>query len=152
MNKLFKMTSVIGIIAALGACSSSHETKQQDVKYTQTHVKDDVTHTSARMHQVYGDQDRMGEIKFKETDAGLKMTVDLYDTRPGVEYKLQTYDMYGSKRDLNMPMVKANAKGKIEETFLVRGLSAGELKNGKIALIRNDAKGNAIKVGHGDLK
>ena len=53
----------------------------------------DVNSVYAKMytHSSNGGESKMGHIKFKETDNGLKMMVDLKDLRPGVQYNVKLY-------------------------------------------------------------
>ncbi len=106
-------------------------------------------------HSSSGGESRMGDIKFHETESGLKMEVDLKDMRPGVEYTINAYkmdcgdmtkeEMKKAKKDkaefkkmcdkekmsVNLPTLKAGNSGKLEETFMIRGLTAKQLNNAK---------------------
>ncbi len=158
--------SVLGVVAIMGGCSSSDTSK--DVEYTQTHQNDDVTNIKAKMYQKYGNKDRMGEIKFAETDSGLKMTVDLKDVRPNTEYNVYVYELKGcdmkkekkdmrgmcekTKQDIDLPMLKGDMNGKIATTYMIRGITAADLDNKKIVLSRENDSGEEVHVGWGMLK
>ena len=89
----------------------------------------------------------MGYIRFTETDAGLKMEVDLKDLRPGVPYtvKIKQCSSCGNNStccDKNaapmaLPTLKISQAGRLEETFMIRGLRASQLNNAKIYLERD---------------
>ena len=57
----------------------------------QTYENADVNSVYAKMytHSSNGGESKMGHIKFKDTDNGLKMMVDLKDMRPGVQYNVK---------------------------------------------------------------
>ena len=171
-KKLFLLTSVMSIAVVMAGCSSSssRNERNRDVDYVQTHEDDDVTRISARMFQRFGPVDsngrgnRMGAIKFNETESGLKMFVVLNNVRPGVEYTLYVYDMVGcdksnpqagcekKKLDISFPKVTGDAEGRIRARFMATGVTAAELNDAKITLNRPDANGKEIAVGWGVLK
>ena len=153
MKKMFMFTSILGVVAIMGGCSS-HSSKNKkhdrphDVEYYQTHQDSDVTRVSAKMYtrSHNGGASGMGHIKFKETDAGLQMMVDLKDMRPGVTYKVRVYDWecndemtkcMKEKSVTGLPMLMAGNNGKLEETFMIRGVTAKQLKMSTITMERD---------------
>ncbi len=147
IKNIFMFTTVVGVVAVLGGCGSDHK----DVDYARTHQNDDLTTVSARMHQKFGNKSRMGEIKFKETTAGLSMTVALNEVRPGQEYSLKVLKLKNCKKDksaqmkcdkedmdLNLPTFTGDKDGKINATYILKGITAAELNKTKIELVRDD--------------
>lgn len=164
MKKLFMLTSILGVAAVMAGCSSNNtKNKKQDmprhVEYYQTYQDADTTKVEAKMYtrSSHGGESRMGEIKFHETNAGLQMMVDLKDLRPGVEYKIRVWDWECNdqvtvckqeKAVSGLPTLRAGNSGKLEETFLVRGVTAKQLKNSTITLDRD----GGYKAAWGKLK
>lgn len=158
-------TTVLGVAVLMAACSSdTKQPKSSDgIEYYQTQDNADVKRVTAKMytHSSGGGESRMGDIKFHETDAGLKMEVDLKDMRPGVEYTINVYkfkcpemnkeEIKKIKKDkaemkkmcdkervsVKLPMLKAGESGKLNETFMIRGLAAAQLKDAKLILSRD---------------
>lgn len=89
----------------------------------------------------------MGYIKFYETDAGLKMEVDLKDLRPGKTYTVRIHQCSSCNNDslccdkspmqINLPTLRIEKAGRLEESFIIRGLTAEQLNNAKIYLERD---------------
>ncbi len=133
--------------------------KPEKVVFYQTYEDADITRVHAKMytHSSHGGQSEMGYIKFNETDAGLKMVVDLKDLRPGVKYNMSIHQcnkcstgMCCDKNALatNMPTLMIENPGKLEETFILRGINAEQLNNAKIYLERD----GGYKAAWGTLK
>ena len=110
-QKIFALASVLGAVVLLTGCTTNcpnknyHHMKKNTyyaqpvemiesdtIVVYQTHKDADVNHVYAKMytHSSNGGQSKMGHIKFRETDNGLKMEVDLKDLRPGVPYNVYT--------------------------------------------------------------
>lgn len=162
-TKMFKFASVMGVALALSACmmtcpnkKAQHHHKQKPAAQTtetivfyQTYDQNDVSRVSAKMytHSRNGGESKMGYIRFAETDKGLKMSVDLKDLRPGVTYTVKIYQCGSCNNDsmccdkssmpISLPQLKINHVGTLEETFIVRGLTAAQLNNAKIYLERD---------------
>ena len=163
MKKMLTFASVLGAAAILAGCASTcgqkkpHHKKynnrpQAEVVETtvfyQTYDAADVNRVYAKMYtrSSSGGDSRMGHIKFYETDSGLKMDVDLKDMRPGVEYTLRVYQCGSctggmccaqSPMAINLPKLRAGNSGKLEESFIVRGLTAAQLNNAKLYMERD---------------
>ena len=101
----------------------------------------------------------MGYIKFYETDAGLKMEVDVKDLRPGKVYTVRVHQCSSCNNNsmccdkepmsVNFPTLSSNAHGgKLKESFIIRGLTAEQLNNAKIYLERD----GGYKAGWGTLE
>lgn len=156
LKKIFMFTSILGVITAVAGCSHHGKKSHKDMKYVQTHEEDNTKSVSARMftHSSGGGETRMGHIRFHETEAGLKMAVDLKYLHPGVEYKINVYDINQAKKSdktklhLNMPTLKAGNSGVLDQTYMITGLSAADLKNTKIVLSREGSD----KAGWGKLE
>ena len=99
----------------------------------------------------------MGFIYFQETDDGLKMNVDLVYLRPGVSYTALVYqcgacndstccDM--SPMNIDLPQIKNGQDNRLQETYIIRGLTAAQLNNAKIILTRD----GGYKAAWGTLK
>lgn len=151
IKKLFMFTSILGVAVMMAACSSCNSKKPAsgDTEYYKTYEEADVTKVTAKMytHSTAGGEAKIGHIKFYETDSGLKMAVDLKDLRPGVEYNVVVYGSSNcnaqgkmcqmDKMSLNLPKLKAGDSRKLEESFVIRGLTAGQLQNAMITLQRD---------------
>lgn len=133
--------------------------KPEKVVFYQTYEDADITKVHAKMytHSSHGGQSEMGYIKFHETDAGLKMVVDLKDLRPGVKYNMSVHQcnkcstgMCCDKNALatNMPTLMIEDPGRLQETFVLRGITAEQLNNAKIYLERD----GGYKAAWGTLK
>ena len=152
IKKLFMFTSILGVAVAVSGCCAKKTQKVTATETTvfyQTYEEADVNRVHAKMYtrSSHGGESRMGNIKFYETDAGLKMEVDLKDLRPGVDYTVRIYQC-GSRNNnsmccdkssmsVNLPKLTAGASGRLEESFIIRGLTAAQLKNAKIYLERD---------------
>ena len=158
--------SVLAMTAVIGGCSSRKSQPTESI--VQTHQDDDITRVGARMQQ-RTNGNRMGSIRFNETESGLQMTVDLRNTRPNTEYRLWVYDLGGctikefkqdkdsancekQKMNVRLPAIQSDADGNIQSTFMLTGVSAAELDNSKLTMTRPDANGNKTKVSWGWLK
>ncbi|MDE6478325.1 MAG: hypothetical protein K2L95_00870 [Alphaproteobacteria bacterium] len=152
MKKLFMFTSILGVAVAVSGCCAKKTQKVTATETTvfyQTYEDADVNRVHAKMYtrSSHGGESRMGNIKFYETDAGLKMEVDLKDLRPGVDYTVRIYQCGScnnnslccdkSSMSVNLPKLTAGASGRLEESFIIRGLTAAQLKNAKIYLERD---------------
>ncbi len=161
IKKLFVVSSVLGMAALLsgcaGMCGNKHAHKQkmraaqptETVVFYQTYENADVNHVKAKMYtrSSRGGESKMGYIKFAETDAGLKMYIDLKDLRPGVTYTAKVYQCGSCNNDsmccdnypmnVSLPQLRINHAGRLEESFIVRGLTAEQLNNAKLYLERD---------------
>lgn len=160
MKKLSMLASVMGVAILMAGCTcpGPKKAKRQPrpqpvteaVVFYQTYEDSDVNHVSAKMytHSSSGGESRMGHIKFRETDAGLKMEVDLIDLRPGVSYTVRIYQCgvcnngsssccASSPLPINMPKIMSQNGSRLEESFIIRGLNAAQLQNAKIYLERD---------------
>lgn len=160
LKKMFMLTSVLGVAVLLAGCMAcpnkkmnKHHAKPAPVTDTvvfyQTYEDADVHRVSAKMYtrSSRGGESVMGHIKFYETDAGLKMETDLKDLRPGVTYTMRLYQCGScnnnstccdkSSMPINLPALRINHVGRLEESFIIRGLTAAQLQNAKIYLERD---------------
>ncbi len=152
IKKLFMFTSILGVAVAVSGCCAKKTQKVTATETTvfyQTYEEADVNRVHAKMYtrSSHGGESRMGNIKFYETDAGLKMEVDLKDLRPGVDYTVRIYQCGScnnnsmccdkSSMSVTLPKLTAGASGRLEESFIIRGLTAAQLKNAKIYLERD---------------
>ncbi len=152
IKKLFMFTSLMGVALMTAGCCTKTVKKAAPVETTvfyQTYEDADVSRVHAKMYtrSSQGGESRMGNIKFYETDAGLKMEVDLKDLRPGVDYTVRIYQCGScnnnsmccdkSSMAVNLPKLSTGASGRLEESFIIRGLTAAQLRNAKIYLERD---------------
>lgn len=162
IKKTLKLTSVLGVVAILAGCAGMcpnqrrmHNKKQpvkttQTVEYYQTYSDADVNRVKATMYtrSSHGGESKMGYIKFTETDSGLKMIVDVKDLRPGVTYTPRIYQCNPCASNAttccsrtmltaDLPRLRIDAPGRLEETYMIRGLMAGQLQNAQIYLERD---------------
>jgi hypothetical protein len=185
MKNMFKKTfcaaSVFAIAGVLGGCTVEcpkkrgvmhqprHPEYVQPVEVMesdtiivyQTYEDADVNHLYAKMytHSSNGGESKMGHIKFKETENGLKMMVDLKDMRPGVQYSVKVYQCstcYNDARCCNnskkinvqLPMLQTGMSGRLDQTYMIRGVSAAQLNGANIYLERD----GGYKAGWGKLE
>lgn len=170
VKKMLTLSSVLGVIVLLSGCTGcgkkapKPQPKPQPtetVVFYQTYENSDVSHVHAKMytHSSRGGESRMGYIKFYETDAGLKMEVDVKDLRPGKVYTVRVHQCSSCNNNsmccdkepmsVNFPTLSSNAHGgKLKESFIIRGLTAEQLNNAKIYLERD----GGYKAGWGTLE
>lgn len=127
----------------------------------QTYEDADVNSVYAKMytHSSRGGESKMGHIKFKDTDNGLKMIVDLKDLRPGVPYTVKMYQCSSCYNDakccdnskmlnVNLPMLQTGESRHLSQTYMIQGLSAAQLNGANIYLERD----GGYKAGWGRLE
>ena len=182
---LFLIASIFGVAVLMGGCSCPNKNyarhgqhyaqcskkdhsgckhkKQPQISETvvfyQTYEGSDVDSVHANMYtrSSRGGESAMGTIKFKETDNGLKMKVDLIDLRPGKTYTAHIYQC-GACNDstccdtapmaIDLPKLRIDSVGRLQTSYIVRGLSAAQLNNGKLILTRD----GGYKAAWGNLK
>lgn len=163
IKKLFVVSSVLGMAVLLSGCTGMcgnkhmhHKQKKhvqpqttETVVFYQTYEEADINNVKAKMYtrSSRGGESKMGYIKFVETDAGLKMHVDLKDLRPGVTYTAKIYQCDSCNNDsmccdkypmsVSLPQLRIDHVGRLEESFIVRGLTAEQLNNAKLYLERD---------------
>ena len=171
-KNLFLITSLCGLSLLIGGCSSCHmhQPKQHEQFNKTEHHKqhkhrqkqnaeptvfyqnyDNDSEISYVKANVYtrgskGGESEMGYIKFKETDEGLKMSVDLVDLRPGKTYTAHIYQCFGcndgtccatSPMAVELPKIKTSKPERLKESYIIRGLTATQLNNAKLILTRD---------------
>jgi len=160
IKKMFMFTSVIAATAILSGCTTMCGNRKKAhhkpaaatetvVVYQSYETQADIDRVSAKMYtrSSAGGESKMGYIKFVETDNGLKMYVDLKDLRPGVPYTVKIYQCGSCNNDsmccdkssmpISLPMLKVERRGRLEESYIIRGLTAAQLNNAKIYLERD---------------
>ncbi len=161
IKKTLVMASVLGAAAILTGCGGCPNAKQhhkhrpmpqqttETVVFYQTYEEADIAKVKAKMYtrSSHGGESKMGYIKFAETDAGLKMYINLKDLRPGVSYTAKLYQCGScnnnsmccdkSPMNVNLPTIRIDHTGTLEESFIIRGLTAEQLNNAKIYLERD---------------
>ena len=175
-KNLCLIASLCGVTLLLGGCVSCpvqdhgyHEQykkekhhkkyKAEPVIFQQTYTDSDVHHVKANMYtrSVRGGESEMGYIKFKETDDGLKMWVDLIDLRPGKIYTAHVYQCWSCNNDIccntdamsiDLPTISIDNTGRLQQSYIVRGLTAKQLNNAKLVLTRD----GGYKAAWGTLK
>lgn len=171
-KKVFMLASVLGVAVLVSGCSMCGNKKAkmhhrapaqpatETVVFYQTYEGADVDSVKAKMYtrSSHGGESKMGYIKFHETDAGLKMMVDLKDLRPGVKYTAKIYQCSScnnnsmccdkSPMSVSLPTIHIQNPGRLEESFIIRGLTAEQLNNAKICLERD----GGYKAAWGTLK
>lgn len=159
IKKMFLFTSILGVTAMLAGCQGACGHKKgrpvkaapqptEAVVFYQTYEDAAVNRVHAKMytHSSRGGESKMGTIKFYETNSGLKMEVDLKDLRPGVTYTIRLYPCNSCANDtccsstsmpIELPNLRIDHTGRLEETFMIRGLTAAQLLNAKLYLERD---------------
>lgn len=160
VKKTVAFTSVLCAAAVLSGCTTmcnskrhhpmkQHKTHEPVVVYQSYDAKNDVEGVVAKMYtrSSAGGQSKMGHIKFVETDNGLKMNTDLIDLRPGVTYTVKIHQCGSCNNDsmccdkssmpIDLPAIKIHHRGRLQETYIIRGLTAAQLNNAKIYLERD---------------
>ena len=162
---LFLMASLCGVALLTSCCSTDtkaphkHKKHHDPMVFQQKYDSSDVDVVHAKMftRSSRGGESEMGFIKFKETKDGLKMKVSLIDLRPGIVYTAQIYqcgtcndstccDM--SPMNIDLPQIKVNTPGRLEQSYIIRGLAATQLNNAKLVLTRD----GGYKAAWGTLK
>ena len=116
-------------------------------------------HAKMYTHSSNGGESKMGYIKFHQTDNGLKMKVDLKDMRPGVPYHVKVYQCgschndarccsNAKKMSMDMPMLQTGKSGRLEQTYMLQGVTASQLQGANIYLERD----GGYKAGWGKLE
>lgn len=166
-KKMFVGVSALAAVVLLGGCTGcpakKHHTKKmvyqpQPVEMIESDTivvyqmveKQPVDNMYAKMytHSSNGGESKMGYIKFHQTDNGLKMKVDLKDMRPGVQYHVKLYQCdschndarccnNAKKLDMTMPMLQTGKSGRLEQTYMLQGVSAAQLQGANIFLERD---------------
>ena len=170
---VFLIASIFGIAVLMGGCSCpnknyahhghysqcskkdhsacKHKTQPQiseTVVFYQSYEGSDIDNVHAKMYtrSSRGGESAMGTIKFKETDAGLKMKVDLIDLRPGKTYTAHVYQC-GACNDstccdtapmtVDLPQLRIEKAGRLQQSYIIRGLTATQLNNARLVLTRD---------------
>ena len=179
-KKLLTVASVLGAVVLLAGCSGCpakkhHQKPMHKVQHMQpveliesdtivvyqTYEDADVKKLYAKMytHSSRGGESKMGHIKFRETENGLKMDVDLKDLRPGVPYTVRLYQCSSCHNDakccnnspamnVKLPMLEAGESGRLEHSYMIQGLSAAQLNGANLYLERD----GGYKAGWGKLE
>ncbi len=174
IKKITMLSAVLGVAVLMAGCANCGKKQMRQhpkpapamqqqatetVVFYQTYEDSDVNHVEAKMytHSSHGGESRMGDIKFVETDAGLKMEVDVTDLRPGKVYSVKIVPCSGSKNamtcakspmQIDLPTLSVQKKGRLKESFIIRGLTAEQLDNAKLYLERD----GGYKAAWGTLK
>ncbi|MBQ0012968.1 MAG: hypothetical protein KBS86_00120 [Proteobacteria bacterium] len=154
-SKAVVCASVLGAIVTLSACTcpaakhSKQHKKTDPVVFYQTYEDADVNKVTAKMYtrNSQGGESKMGYIKFYETDSGLKMLVSLDDLRLNKTYNVKIYPCQvqedskwscdSTSMNIDLPTLTNSHANKLEESYIIRGLTATQLKNSKIVLERD---------------
>lgn len=118
------------------------------VMYYQTYEDAAINRVSAKMftRSSRGGESKMGYVKFAESDAGLKMDIDLQDLRPGVTYTMRIHQCNAcdsgmccanNAMPITLPTLRIEKAGRLQESFVIRGLTAQQLNNAKLYLTRD---------------
>lgn len=132
----------------------------QPVVFQQTYSSSDVKKVKANMatRSSQGGDTEMGAIWFTETNDGLQMNTDLIYLRPNTIYTAQIYQC-GACNDntccameamsVDLPKLSvSNVGDRLQQTYIVRGLTATQLNNAKLILTRD----GGYKAAWGTLK
>ncbi len=154
MKQLIKKLSIVMAALAgvflLAGCYSDFERvdNRRDAEFVRTNQHGEVRNAHAKMYQTYGAKERLGTIKFHESDAGLSMEVSLAHLRPGVEYDLCVKNAKGEEVE-ELPSIVGPANGKIDATYIAHNVSAQQLAGNKVVLKRHGEKVGVGKIEKG---
>ena len=159
MKTLFLWASLFGVVGVLGGCAcpvngrhAHHHGKPVNTTETvvvyEAYDVSDINSVTAKMftRSSRGGESAMGTIKFKETDSGLKMKLDLIDLRPGKTYTMHIYqcgscNTYACCNEtpmaLELPNIMIKSAGRLQQSYMLQGLTAGQLNNAKLVLTRD---------------
>ena len=93
-----------------------------------------------------GKESNIGTINFIETNNGLEMSVNLTDLRPGKTYTTLVYQCFECNdstccseeaMSIDLPKIETKTAGRLQESYIIRGLTATQLNNAKIVLTRD---------------
>ena len=125
-----------------------HKKQAEPTVFHQNYNDSGIANVHAKMFtkSSSGGSTEMGFIKFNETDNGLKMNVDLIYLRPGTIYTAQIYQCWScndttccatSPMVIDLPQIKSDNGDRLQQSYIVRGLTATQLNNAQIILIRD---------------
>ena len=157
----FLMASLCGITLLTTGCTTCptnthnkhhkehmHKKHSEPPVFQQTYSRGNIHSVRAKMHtrSNQGGDAEMGFISFNETEDGLKMNVDLIHLRPGKIYTAQVYQC-GACNDsiccdteamaIELPQIKSANGERLQQSYIIRGLTATQLNNAKLKLTRD---------------
>ena len=163
-KSLFLMTSLCGLALLTSGCMTCspgpqkypeqrmhekhHKNKHEPTVFYQNYDDEGISHVHAKMftRSSEGGDAEMGFVKFKETNDGLKMMVDLMYLRPGKIYTAQVYQC-GACNDatccattpmvVDLPQIKSANGDRLQQSYIIRGLTATQLNNAQLVLTRD---------------
>lgn len=179
-KKMLMFASLLGAVVLLAGCMGCPEKRHvkhhnnmarraqpveviesDTIVVYQTYEDADVNSVYAKMYtrSSHGGESKMGHIKFRDTDNGLKMEVDLKDLRDGVPYNVRLYKCGSCHNDakccnnshamnVKLPMLETGVSGRLKQTYMIQGLSAAQLDGANIYLERD----GGYKAGWGKLE
>lgn len=167
IKKSIFATSALALLAGCSTMCGHHDTMpaqkqhhQETVVFQQNYTNADTSKVYAKMYtrSRHGGESKMGYIKFIETDNGLKMKTDLQDMRPNIKYTLKVYQCDSCNDEstccdknpmaIDLPQLHIDHVGTLQDTYIIRGLTATQLKNAKIYMERD----GGYKAAWGTLK
>jgi len=128
---------------------NKHKKHAQPPVFHQNYGPKDIDKVRAKMftRSAKGNDTDMGFIQFQETDNGLQMNVDLVYLRPGKIYTAQIYQCGAcndstccdiSPMNVDLPQIIVQESGdRLQQTYIIRGLTATQLNNAKLVLTRD---------------
>jgi len=163
-KSLFLIASLCGITLLTAGCTTcpsgpqkhheqkmhgkQHKNKHEPAVFHQNYNDGGIEKVHAKMYtrSAEGGNKEMGFVKFNETNDGLKMNVDLMYLRPGKIYTAQIYQC-GACNDsiccdteamsVDLPQIKSAKGDRLQQSYIIRGLTATQLNNAQIVLIRD---------------
>lgn len=126
-----------------------HKKSSDPIVFQQNYTGSDIANVSAKMstRSINGGNTEIGTIQFQETNDGLNMTVNLMYLRPNTVYTAQIYQC-GTCNDntccateamsVELPQLTINNnEERLEQSYIIRGLTATQLNNAKLVLTRD---------------
>jgi len=125
-----------------------HQEHKKPVVFQQNYDASDVHKVNAKMYtrSSAGGDAEMGFVSFKETNDGLKMNVDLMYLRPGKSYTAQVYQCWACNdsmccnteaMNIDLPKITSANGDRLQQSYIIRGLTATQLNNAKLILTRD---------------
>jgi len=166
MKKIIKIASILGVVAMVAGCASSHncqykkhyqnsETCQKCGKKTCDHKmrkhSGNKVHTKMYTRNNHGEASEIGYVKFYDIDQGVKMVVNVDKLRNGIDYTTKIAQCVDPKctnpdtccmqttMSLEMPLNRKDKNNPmLQETFIIQDINTNQLQGATIFFERDN--------------